>query len=44
MNLDKLVIQELNISENLARLLVIRNYTLNDAKDFLNPKIENLMP
>ena len=43
-NIKDLFIQELNISENLARLLVIRNYTINDAKDFLNPKIENLMP
>ena len=43
-NIKDLFVQEFNISEILARLLVIRNYNINEAKDFLNPKILNLMP
>lgn len=40
----ELMCQHLGISVNLAKLLLLRNVTEPQVKDFLTPKISNLMP
>ena len=38
------MVQRLNISEILAKLLAIRNISLDEVENFLNPKIKNILP
>jgi len=38
------MMQRLNISEILAKLLAIRNISFDEVENFLNPKIKNILP